>query len=299
VTRDVADTLTRFVFEGAAVRGAAVTLAATSRAILAAHPYPPALARVLGELLAAAALLAASLKFEGQLVVQLSGDGPVPLLVVECDHTLALRATAQWHADLVAALPATAPLAALAGGPARSRLAITLAPSDGPLYQGIVALEGGSVAQIIEHYLERSEQLASRLVLAARGDEAAGLLVQRLPGSGPADEATWERACARIAATTAGELLAGADPHLALMTRFPEDDLRAFAPAAPRFACRCSRERVEAALRIAGAAEIEAALAERGEVEVVCEFCGEHYVYEPGAARALFAPAAGAPEARQ
>lgn len=291
---DVADALTRFVFEGAAVRGALVALDATCRDILACHRYPPALARVLSELLAAATLLASSLKFEGSLTVQMAGDGPVSLLVVECDHLLGLRATAQWNAARVAALPDAAPLAALAGGPAHARLVITLAPNDAPMYQGIVALEAGSVAAMIEHYLATSEQLASRLALATRDDAAAGVLVQRLPGSGADDDETWARASAWVGALTPDDLLTGMPPHAALAALFPEDDLRAFRPAAPRFACRCSRERVAGALRIAGAAEIEAALAERGDVEVVCEFCNKRYVLGPDEARALFVPLATA-----
>ena len=134
-----ADALARFVFEHAAVRGALVSLDGACREILDCHPYPPALRRALSELLAAATLLASTLKFKGTLIVQLQGNGPVRLLVVECDATLSLRATAQWkEAD---ALPPSASLAELAGGASHGRLAITLDPKDGgPLYQGIVAL---------------------------------------------------------------------------------------------------------------------------------------------------------------
>ncbi len=290
----MADALTRFVFEGAAVRGAMVSLDDASRAILAAHAYPPALRRVIAELLAAAALLAASLKFEGRLIVQLSGDGPVPLLVVECDHTLALRATSNWDVARVSTLPEDAPLAAHAGGQQHARLAITLDPREGPLYQGIVALDAVSVAALIEHYLSTSEQLASRIALAARGDAAAGVLVQRMPASDTGDDATWERACRQLASTTPAGLLADLPPHAALAALFPEDDLRAYTPAVPRFACRCSPERVARALRIAGLAEVEAALAERGEVEVTCEFCNRRYTFAPREALALFS----APEDR-
>jgi transcriptional regulator len=161
------DTLARFVFERAALRGALVSLDDSCREILSAHAYPPALARALAELLAAAALLASTLKFKGSLVVQLQGAGPVRLLVVECSANLELRATAQWNAE-AERLPAEASLAALAGDIAKSRLAITLDPKDGgPLYQGIVALAASSIASMIEHYLATSEQIDSRLVLAA------------------------------------------------------------------------------------------------------------------------------------
>src|SRR5206468_1453829 len=146
-------------------------------------------ARVLSELLAASALLASTLKFAGSLIVQLQGDGPVRLLVVECDASLNLRATAQWS-DEIASLPDDASLADLAGGAARGRLAITLDPRNGePLYQGIVALEGASIAALVEHYLETSEQIPSRLVLASNADRVRGLLLQRLPGASEQDEA--------------------------------------------------------------------------------------------------------------
>lgn len=284
------DALARFVFEGAAVRGARARLSQTAREILAAHEYPAPLGRVIAELLAAAALLASTLKFDGSLVVQLQGDGPVRLLVVECDQGLALRATAQWDMARVEALASDATLADLAGGATHARLVITLDPKGaGPLYQGIVALEATSVATLIEHYLATSEQLASRLMLAVRDGEVAGMLLQRMPGAGPADEETWQRARDRLAAADESALIAAASGNAGLAALFPEDDLRVFRSTTPRFFCACSPARVERALRIAGRAEIEAALAERGEVEVTCEFCNRRYVYGSDAARALFA----------
>ena len=290
-----ADALTRFVFEHAAVRGAHVALADTTRAVLACHPYPPALARVLAELLAASALLASTLKFTGSLIVQLSGDGPVRLLVVECTDALALRATAQWDAERTAALGPEATLADLAGGPRHGRLVLTLDPKGaGTIYQGIVALEAGSVAALIEHYLATSEQLASRLVLAAGDGRAAGLLVQRLPASGDDDDATWARARAALDAVDPAALLVPGAATAQLAAVFPEDDVRVFGAKPAAFGCSCSRQRVENALRIAGAAEIEAILAERADVEVTCEFCNRRYSFAPAEARALFAAAPAA-----
>jgi len=278
------------------VRGARVRLTHAVRDILAAHPYPPALARVIAELLAASALLASTLKLDGSLIVQLQGDGPLRLLVVECDHGLALRATAQWDAARVAALPAEATLAELAGGPARARLVITLDPRGaGPIYQGIVALEATGVAGLIGHYLAASEQLPSRLRLAVRDGEVAGVLVQRMPGSSEGDDTTWRHAGIRLDDATDDGIAAAALDHAGLSALFPEHDLRVFRSSTPRFSCQCGPARVERALRIAGRAEVEAALAERGEVEVVCEFCNRRYVYGPDAARALFAGGAARP----
>jgi molecular chaperone Hsp33 len=286
------DLLTRFVFEGAAVRGALVTLSDASRSILASHPYPPALQRVLAELCAAATLLASTLKFTGSLVVQLQGGGPVRLLVVECTDALHLRATAQWDADRVRALGDDATLAELAGHGAGGRLVITLDPKGtGAIYQGIVALETASVAHLIEHYLQSSEQLASRMVLTTREGMAAGMLVQRMPQAESDDDETWTRTIARMGEIDPAALLQAEPSPQRIHALFPHDDVRVFAGKPVRNQCRCSRERVENALRIAGQAEIESILAERGDVEVSCEFCGLRYVLGPVEARALFAPA--------
>jgi molecular chaperone Hsp33 len=290
------DALVPFVFEGAAVRGACVRMDRAAHDALAAHDYPAPLARVLAELMAAAALLAASLKFRGSLIVQLAGPGPVRLAVVECDHLLALRATAQWDGGALAAMAADATLAELAGGGLEARLAITLDPEEGPLYQGIVALEAGSVASLLEHYLASSEQLASRLALACIDGRVGGLIVQRLPGAGDDDAAPWEEAASVLGALDAASLVADADPTDVLRRAFAGRDLRVFKPRTPRFACRCSPARVAQALRIAGRDEIEAALAEAGKVEVTCEYCGRRYTFTPAQARALFdaaAPATG------
>jgi molecular chaperone Hsp33 len=164
---------------------------------------------------------------------------------------------------------------------------LTLDPKGaGTMYQGIVALESGSVAGLIEHYLATSEQLQSRLILNARG---AGLIVQRLPGSSDADDATWRRVNASIDAADMDALVEAAGAHDAIAAAFPEDDVRAFRPRGIAFACSCSRERVTRALRIAGAAEVESILAERGSVEMTCEFCNRRYLFSPVEARAALA----------
>jgi molecular chaperone Hsp33 len=285
-----ADALTPFLFEHAAVRGALVRVDAAVAAVLAAHDYPPAVGGVLAELVAAATLLAASLKFKGSLIVQLQGDGPVRLMVVECTDALGVRATAQWDPARVAQVPAPATLADLAGGPAQARMVMTLDPKGaGPIYQGIVAIEAGAVATLIEHYLATSEQLASRLVLARDGTACAGLLVQRLPGSDDADGDAWTRVKRDVDMLAPAALLAPQDATTVLAGLFPHEDIRVFAARAVAFACSCTQDRVENALRIAGAAEVESILAERGNVEVTCEFCQRKYTLEPAAARALFA----------
>ena len=290
------DALTRFAFERAAVRGGHVRLTDTTRAILASRSYPGALAGALVELLAASALLASTLRFSGSLIVQLQGNGPVRLLVVECTDSLDLRATAQWDAAQLAALPAQATLAELAGGPEHGRLTITLAPRDaGPLQQGVVALESDSVSGLIEHYLTTSEQIDSRIVLTSAGSEAAGMILQRMPDGGPEDGPAWDRACASLAGIDAGSLLRTPTAGALLESAFPEDDLRMFGARPVQFRCSCSLERVENALIIAGREEIEAILAEREDVEVICEFCNHRYSFAPAQARALVATESARP----
>lgn len=285
------DALTPFVLEHAAVRGAFVTLPRTVAAVLACHPYPPAVARVLAELCVACALLASTLKFKGTIAAQLSSDGPVRLLVVECTAALGMRAMAQWNDARVRSLPADAGLAQLAGGPQHGRLVLTIDPRDGgAMYQGIVALEGGSVSALIEHYLATSEQLASRMTLAVDDDGVAGLLVQRLPGATDADDGAWTRMEATLDALAPADLLADTDAFAVVGRVLAHEDVRMF-PARPvTFACTCSRERVEHALRIAGLAEVDSIIDEKGMVDVTCDFCNRTYVFSPLEARAVFAP---------
>jgi molecular chaperone Hsp33 len=279
-----ADSLTRFVLERAAVRGAVVSLDQAYRDILGCQPYPAGLQRLLGETLAALCLLANSLKFDGSLTLQLHGEGVLRLLVVECDASLNLRATAQWEGmvgeDVL--------LADVAGASGTSRMVLTLDPGDGgPLYQSVVALEGGSVAALFEHYLAKSEQIESRLWLGADGGRARGLLLQRLADATALDAAAWRRvSCAADAAAAA---FGATDAHALLAALFPDDDVRAFRTRSARFGCSCSRQRVANALKLLGSAEVESILAERGTIGVDCEFCKRRYEFDPAQARGLFA----------
>lgn len=276
----------RFVFEDAPVRGQLVRLDATWREVLARHTYPAWLRDTLGELMAAAALLAATLKFSGALVMQLQGRGPVKLLVAECSSELELRATA--HCDEYAA---PGGLRQMMGD---GKFAITIDPRQAGRrsYQGIVALDGDSLSEVLEHYLHRSEQIDSRLWLAADGEQAAGMLLQRLPGEGGGDD-TWERAQHLAATLSRAELLQL--PAAEVIRRlFHEEDIRLFRAKPVRFACSCSEARAAAMLRMLGREEVDGIIAERGLVEVHCEFCNARYAFDPQQAASLFAPPAGA-----
>lgn len=284
------DTLQRFIFEHAPIRGEVAHLDATWRAVLERHEYPPVLRAVLGELMAAGALLAATLKFEGSMILQLQGTGPVTLIVVECTSEQTLRATAKWSETL----RDDAALDDLLGD---GRFVITLAPGDGKQsYQGVVAIDPAGVAASLEQYMQRSEQLDTRLWLAADDVRAAGVLVQRLPGREEADEDGWNRAI-RLAETLKREELLGL-PAIELVHRlYHQEDIRVFEPRPVSFRCSCSSERVSSMLRMLGHAEVRSILEERDNVEVTCEFCNRAYHYDSVDAEQLFAAAHPAPAA--
>ena len=281
------DSLQRFIFENAPIHGEIVHLDATWQAVLERRQYPPRVREVLGELMAAAALLTSTLKFDGRLIMQIQGKGPVSLLVIECTSDRTMRAIAQWQGEIP-----DAPLAALVGD---GRLAVTIDPLKGKeRYQAIVALEGLTVAEAFENYFARSEQLATRLWLASDPQQAAGMLLQRLPEAEPPDDDAWMRAVHLGSTITREELLAL--PVREIVHRlYHEEDIRLFSRMPVSFRCSCSRERVEAVLRMLGRDEIQSILAEQGSVSVDCEFCGNRYEFDRIDAEQLFAALHSAP----
>lgn len=279
--------LSRFMFEHAPIRGEFAHIGHAWRTILARHDYPAPLQAILGELVAAGALLAATLKLEGSLILQIQGTGPVSLVVVECTGELTLRATAKWTGEL--------PQGTLADLVGNGRFVITLDPKDGrQTYQGIVPLEGGSVAEILQNYMTRSEQLETRLFLAADDTCAAGMLLQKMPAQTGGDKDAWTRV-GHLAATLAiQELLGLAAPEI-LRRLFHEEDIRLFEAQAVDFRCGCSRESVSGMLRMLGLDEVRSIVAERGHLEVHCEFCNRRYEFDPVDAEQIFATEAPAP----
>ena len=281
------DSLQRFIFENVPIRGEIVHLDATWQAVLERRQYPPRVREVLGELMAAAALLTSTLKFDGRLIMQIQGKGPVNLLVVECTSERKMRAIAQWQGEVP-----DAPLSELVGD---GRLAVTIDPQKGQeRYQAIVALEGLTVAAAFENYFARSEQLATRLWLASDPRQAAGMLLQRLPEAEHTDDDAWVRAVHLGATLTREELLAL--PVREIVHRlYHEEDIRLFSRMPVSFRCSCSRARVEAVLRMLGRDEIHSILDEQGSVSVDCEFCGGRYEFDRIDAEQLFAALHSAP----
>jgi molecular chaperone Hsp33 len=275
------DCLHRFVFDGAPVRGEIVHLDATWRAVRDRHDYPLALRSVMGELMAAAALLSSTIKFTGSLILQVQGSGPVKLLVVECTSDQTMRATAKWDEPLP-----DGDFRALVGS---GRFVITIAPEDAKqTYQGVVSLEGTDVAGALEHYMATSEQLETRMWLASSAEHAAGMLLQRLPGDKEGDSDTWNRAIQLTQTVTSHELLKL--PAREIIHRlYHQEDIRLFEPRVMSFRCSCSHERVVNMLRLLGRDEVLSIIDERGEVEVNCEFCNRHYRFDPVDAEQIFA----------
>ncbi len=289
------DSIRRFIFERYPVRGFIVHLDSSWRAVLERADYPPAVRELLGEAMVSATLLAATLKFEGMLTLQLQAPGPVHLLVAQCTDRHAIRGVARYR-DLPEQLNAADVLQQLTGD---GRLSVSVESCDqAARYQGVVPLTGSSFATSLEAYFGSSEQLPTRIWLTAQADRAAGFLLQRLP-AGERDmpsleeiDELWNRVGHLAATLTPEELLALAEGTL-LHRLFPEDDVRLFAPTPAYFQCRCSRERVAGILRSLGEPEIRSILAERGAVEVRCEFCNRAYAFDAVDCAAVFRPPEG------
>jgi molecular chaperone Hsp33 len=288
------DLVRRFIFENRPVRGHLAQLNAAWRELRAHGHYPASVESLLGEAVAAAVLLAATLKFDGSLTFQLQGDGAVGLLVAQCTHDFRVRAVARYDADAVAALAAESGAAlfhALTG--VNGRITVTVESDERhQRYQGIVPLGGDSLAESLEAYFASSEQLPTRVILSADSTHAAGMLVQKLPDPAqtPSEEITaaWGSAQRGIAAIAPDELR-GSTLERLLETGFAGHDLRVFRGSAVRFECRCSPARVTGLLRALGPEEVHDVLREQGSVTVTCEFCHRPYRFDPIDVDAIFA----------
>ena len=309
--------LHKFIFDGLPVRGSIVRLTDAWTEILARREansttgaWPLPVAELLGEMAAAGALMQSNIKFNGALVLQIFGDGPVKVAVAEVQHDLSLRATAKVVGDVTA----DARLSTMVNVGNKGRCAITLDPKDKfpgqQPYQGVVPLHGDrrekieKLSEVLEHYMLQSEQLDTTLVLAADSKVAAGLLIQRLPleGEGNLAGSLVSRAnedeiglnehynrIAILAASLKREELLELDVDTILRRLFWEEKLLRFEPQTPRFACTCSRERVANMIRSLGRQEAHEIVAERGEIDVGCDFCGQQYRFDAVDAERLFA----------
>ncbi len=265
----------RFSFDNTNVRGERVLLNSAYQEIIKRKQYPLSLEKLLGEFVAAIALLRDIVKIDGVLSIQAKGNGFLSTLMTECDEHQNLRGIAQW--DESQDVPDTFSLKdVLEGG----YLAITIQPRNGLRYQGIVEIVGDTLSECLEQYFSQSEQLPSRVWLAANGAQCGGLFLQRLPleQAKEGDEDAWER-FTHLASTVKEEELLGLETELLLHRLYHEEEVRLYDTKPMQFGCSCSRQRTLDAVMSLGSEEIRELLIEQGSVKVDCQFCAEKYEF--------------------
>ena len=282
MTQNHSDIRTRFIFDDMPIRGMHIRLEKVWHHIVNQKHYPVAICRALGELLAAGSLLSANLKNEGTLIVQVQGQGRLKMLVVEATSENTVRATARW--DETAEIHDDESLTALLGE--NSVFVLTHQPKDADPWQGVVPLEGDSIAQMLVNYMKRSEQLDTYITLAADDQAAGALLLQRLPEE-ELDDAAWEHVTT-LAQTLTSQELTGLDAHHALYRLYHETPPRVFEPETIEFACTCSRGKVSDMLLMLGGQEVGGVVAEQGSIQIDCDFCHTKYVFDETDVNALF-----------
>jgi molecular chaperone Hsp33 len=286
------DSLQHFLFEDQLnepmpIRGNLVHLNQTYQLAMQHQHLPNVLKIALGELMAASALLSATLKMEGALVLQLQSKGTLKLLVVECSHDLNMRATAKWDEAQTTELENANFVDLVKHG----HFVITLDPSIGEAYQGIVPIEGETIAEMLQNYMLRSQQIDTSLWLHCDGKNASGMLLQKLPNIGELDHDAWNRVNI-LAETVSNDELQHLPAETLLTRLFAEEDVRLFEAKPTQFRCSCNKTKVGNMLRLLGANEIESILAELSKIEVNCDFCNKRYTFDAiDAAQTLLDPA--------
>ena len=280
---DNLDTLQRFMFEHASIRGEIAHLDETYKTILNQRPYPPMVKKLLGEALVSCLLMTGSIKFEGEITLQFRGDKRLPLLIVQCDHLLQLRGFAKYqqegeNIDYNAAF--------LDGS-----MGITINQyNQTQVYQSVVPINSLSMADNLMQYFAQSEQVASRVWLAVNDHMAAGMLLQLMPEQNTQQrEEFWEYAV-QIGQTISEHELLTLDNPTILHRLYHETELRLYSARPARFQCRCSEDKMKQALTVLGEADVNALLQEKGNVEVICDFCSQRYVFDSIDVTLLFTP---------
>lgn len=282
------DTLHHFIFENSPIRGNLAHLNATYCDALQHQTLPRGLKNALGELMTASALLISTLKMEGALILQLQSKGILKLLVVECNSDLEIRATAKWDKELFdktyARDKADAMFTQLI---ADGQFVITLDPKQGETYQGIVPIEGDSIAEMLENYMLRSQQIDTSIWLHCDETQASGMLLQKLPNQQADDVDMWNRVN-QLASTISDNELTELAPARLLTRLFHEEEVRLFQPRPTRAFCSCNRQNVANMLMMLGQDEVESIIEEQGSIQIHCDFCNKHYVFDEAESLQLF-----------
>ncbi|CAG9298387.1 Hsp33 family molecular chaperone HslO [Celerinatantimonas diazotrophica] len=288
------DTLYRYIFEDYQVRAELVQLNETLQTILSQRDYPPAIRTILAELLAATSLLTATLKFEGDITVQLQGTGTLHYVAINGNNQQQMRGVARWDET---SYQDSDVLSELVGD--NARLVITIAPANGERYQGIVALAEEGVAASIENYFAQSEQLPTHLWLFFQDDKkspcCAGLLIQQLPVKAHELSNDYQHIYELTRTATAQEIFTLPAEQM-LYRLYHQEKVRLFDPQPVEFACTCSKERCQAALFSMHEDELLSICEEQGAIAMHCEFCGSEYRFDKNAITELFHGAANQPK---
>lgn len=277
------DSRFRFLIESCDVRGQTVHLDQCWADATARITYPPNVETVLGEAFVATALLAGTIKFDGKLTLQVRGSGNVHLLVVQISSDGTMRGLARWEQEPLSTVPSE-----VFGLDARMTITIEANKYSEP-YQGIVPLEGHTLADAIRHYFTTSEQMQTQVYFAVSENSVSGFLLQALPPSEKTsqDEDGWSRACA-LADTLTSEELLNENVETLLHRLYHEEQVRLYPSTRLQFQCTCSRERTDGMLISLGEAEVQDIVAEQGDVNINCEFCDANYQYDAVDVTALF-----------
>ncbi len=267
------DTLQRFMFEHASIRGEIVHMHDAYQTIMQQRPYPPAVKKLLGEALVSCILLAGSIKFEGDINLQFQGDERLPFIIVQCDNQLNIRACAKYNigteSDYEQAFM-------------HGQMSITIQQyTQTNSYQSIVPIRSTSMADNLMHYFAQSEQVPSKVWLAISEESAAGMILQLMPDQNTAQrEEFWEYAV-QIGQTITEEELLTLDNETILHRLYHETVLRLYDARTVRFKCRCNQDKMKQVLTILGEADVQQLLKETGHVEVCCDFCNQRYTFDP------------------
>ncbi|MDC0598350.1 Hsp33 family molecular chaperone HslO [Gammaproteobacteria bacterium] len=287
------DQLFRFIFENLDIRGELIYLESSWQAMLERHVYPEHIQQQLGQATIAAALLSATIKFDGSLILQIQGDGPLYTLVTQASSDGSLRGLAKWTHEVPNGL-----LEEIYG---KGRMVITIRPAQGEPYQSIVPLVGNSLGAALESYFIHSEQLKSRFwffvdkqASSVDNPRIAGLFLQELPSRNADDDTDWERLSTLAQTTTAEEIFSLA-PEQLLNRLFHEEQVRLYEPKPFRFKCGCSRKKIESSLIAMGQDSLLEILQEEHEIKADCEFCYQHYSFSAADVDKLF-PATNDPD---
>ncbi|MDP2561928.1 Hsp33 family molecular chaperone HslO [Psychrobium sp. 1_MG-2023] len=273
------DQLNRYLFDNVHVRGELVQASNTYQEIIENHDYPAQVNQIIGELLAATSMLTALLKFEGDIAVQLQGEGPVPLIVVNGNDQQQLRGVARITGDVM-----TTNLTELFH---KGYMVITITPKQGERYQGIVALDKDSLAECLETYFKQSEQLKTHFWLRATADNAAGMMIQALPEESEESDVEYDH-LRQITATIKDEELFSLEANDILTRLYHQEEVRVFDPQPLSFSCTCSQERSAGAIISVGQEEAESIIAEQGSITMHCDYCNKEYIFDQSDVKALF-----------